>query len=106
MANKRCRGILLAIAVVGAVVPAWAANYEVGSCIPKLPQFATIGAAVTAVPAFSTILVCPGVYPEQVVISKPVTIRGQSINNMDRPVVAVPTSNPAAPPLTQNVTSA
>lgn len=104
--SKICLRIFIVIATAGAVIPAWATNYEVGSCIPKLPQFTTINAAVAAAPASSTILICPGVYPEQVVISKPLTLRGQSINNMDRPVIAVPTSNPAGPPLARNVTSA
>jgi hypothetical protein len=52
--------------------------YAVGStsCDKKLVGYQTIQAAVNAVPSGSTIKVCPGTYPEQVVISKPLTLTG------------------------------
>jgi hypothetical protein len=91
---------LLAVAVMAAASPAQAANYEVGTCIASLPKFTTIQLAVNSVPAGSTILVCPGTYYEQVTISRPLTLRGHSASNQDRPVIAAPPNG-----LTINVTS-
>src|SRR5208283_915316 len=50
------------------------------SCDKKLVGYQTIQAAVNAVPSGSTIEVCPGTYPEQVVISKPLTLTGAASN--------------------------
>src|SRR5260370_1024853 len=96
---------LSAVTMIAAARPAAAAKVEVGSCLAGLPKFSTIQAAVSGVPPFSTILVCPGVYPEQVTISQPLTLRGQGIANMDRPVGAVPQNPAGGPGLTVNVTS-
>ncbi|MFZ0479541.1 MAG: hypothetical protein WAL71_10355 [Terriglobales bacterium] len=49
-----------------------ATTYYVGNC--KTGAFSTISSAVATVPAGSTVEVCPGTYPEQVVISKPLTL--------------------------------
>src|ERR1035438_5115760 len=50
--------------------------YPVGStnCDVKLVGYQTIQAAVNAASSGSTIEVCPGIYPEQIVISKPLTL--------------------------------
>ena len=56
--------------------------------------FTSIQAAVTAASPGSTILVCPGVYPEQVRIDKPLTIIGIDVRNENAaiivPAVALP----------------
>ena len=54
--------------------------------------FITIQEAVTQVPAGSTINVCPGTYPEQVVISQPVTLRGVSYGGQSQVVIAMPST--------------
>jgi hypothetical protein len=54
--------------------------------------FITIQDAVTQVPAGSTINVCPGTYPEQVVISQPVTLRGVSYGGQSQVVIAMPST--------------
>jgi hypothetical protein len=56
----------------------------VGTCKPKLTSFTTIQAAVSKVPPGSTVLVCPGVYPEQVTISQPLTLQGIADSNLDQ----------------------
>lgn len=75
-------------------------NYAVGTCKPHTTSFTMIQAAVNAVPPGSTILVCPGVYGEQVTISKPLMLRGIGSNNADQAVIVVPSGG-----LTPNVTS-
>jgi hypothetical protein len=62
---------LLAFATQGLM-----ASVAVGNCKPGLTSFTTIQAAVTAAPAGATIWVCPGHYPEQIVISQPLTLQG------------------------------
>jgi pectin methylesterase-like acyl-CoA thioesterase len=57
----------------------------VGTC--KKGSFATIGAAITASPAGATILVCPGIYPEQLTINKPLTIEGIQSGNNDAAII-------------------
>jgi len=63
--------LLLACSVL--VCPVMAQTY-VGSCHGV--GFATISAAVASVPSGATINVCPGNYPEQVTITKPLTLQG------------------------------
>jgi hypothetical protein len=65
-------------------------DFAVGTCKPKLTSFSTIQAAVSAVPPGSTVLVCPGVYPEQVTISRPLTLQGIADSNLDQIVITVP----------------
>lgn len=70
------------------VQPLLAKTYYVGSC--KTGAYPTIGAAVAAVPAGSTIDVCPGTYPEQVVISQPLTLQGFASAGSSQAVIAMP----------------
>jgi Periplasmic copper-binding protein (NosD) len=89
---------LRSIAVVAVVATALGQNLlattsvAVGpsTCQPSLVHFSTIQAAVNAVPFNTTILVCPGTYPEQVVISQPLTLRGVVQGTSGAAVIAVP----------------
>jgi hypothetical protein len=54
-----------------------ASQVVVGNC-KNLVQFSTIQAAVDASPSGSTAYICPGTYPEQVVITKNFTLTGVS----------------------------
>src|ERR1051326_5564718 len=82
MYSARFRSPLMAFALVLLavvfVVPAASAatTVEVGTCLPGLVQFTTIQAAVNQSPDNTTIDVCPGLYPEQVSITHPVTLKG------------------------------
>ena len=72
--------------------PLLAATRVVGGCISG-KQYASIQAAVTASAAGDTIKVCPGNYPEQVVISKSLTLTGVSSGaGADNPVITAPAS--------------
>jgi hypothetical protein len=96
------RATLLLLVLVGlsfAAQSALATTIAVGTCRPALPHYATISAAVAIAPAGATVLVCPGTYSEQVVISTPLTLEGISAGNADRPVIS------ASSGLSANVTN-
>lgn len=67
-----------------------AATVQVGTCRQGLPSFATIQSAVNAASPATTILVCPGTYPEQVMISKALTLRGVPSGTSAAAVIAAP----------------
>jgi parallel beta-helix repeat protein len=52
-----------------------AATVEVGNC-STFPQYPTIQQAVSSVPSGAIVGVCPGTYPEQVVITRNLTLKG------------------------------
>jgi parallel beta-helix repeat protein len=63
------------------------------ACQPSLVHFSTIQAAVNAAPFNTIILVCPGTYPEQVVISQPLTLQGVPDGTGNAAVITVPAGN-------------
>jgi len=67
-----------------------AQTVAVGNCRPHRVSYSTISAAVAAVPPNSTVLVCPGTYPEQVVITQALTLRGLNLGTGSNPVITVP----------------
>ena len=79
-----------ALSIFGAS-PAFASDYAVGTCKPGLKSYTTISAAVAAAPAGSTVYVCPGFYPEQVVISQPLSLVGLSSGESDQAIIGAPT---------------
>ena len=91
--NVVCPSLLVvtALAMCFLVQVAQASTVSVGTpnCT-SLVNFATIQLAVNAVPAGSTIKICPGNYPEQVVISKRLTLMGISHLGQDAVVILPP----------------
>ena len=90
------RGLLYAAAITFLIglsgQPAKAAVATVGNCVSGGIHFATIQAAVTAVAAGSTIHVCPGNYPEQVVINKNLALQGVESDNTFNPTLVIPSA--------------
>jgi hypothetical protein len=83
--------VATALLVCYAAPSAQASIVAVGTCVSAfVPHFTTIQAAVNAVPAGSMILVCPGNYPEQVMITKALTLKGVSSGTLDAPTVVSP----------------
>ena len=101
--SQRLSWFFLAMVMLAVSAPLHALNYEVGGCKTGAGyvNFTTISAAVAGVPAGSKILVCPGAYPEQVTITKPLTLRGIASNNSNRAVITINPTGGLAP----NVTS-
>lgn len=62
----------------------------VGACLPNVQTFSTISQAVASVVSGSTILVCPGTYPEQVVVTHPLRLQGVQSGNSANPIITVP----------------
>jgi hypothetical protein len=81
---------LCLFALLSATLPALAATVVVGTCVPSKASYASLTEAVQGAPAGSTIQVCPGVYAEQVVISKPLTLKGVTSGNGANPVLRPP----------------
>ena len=84
--------LLLAAALFAACVPSASATvtYYVGKCAGS-PHYKTISAALAATPAPDVVEVCPGPYPEQIVITKAVTLEGIFTANADQVFITVPT---------------
>jgi copper-binding protein NosD len=81
---------LALVALVALSGQALASTVTVGLCPGPGTHYTTIQAAVTAVPTGSTVKVCPGTYPEQVTITKNLTLIGVVNGTSDAAVVTVP----------------
>ena len=82
--------VLFTVVLMIAGRPAIAGTFYVGNCFS--PSFGTIGAALasSSVTPGSTIKVCPGYYPEQLTISKAVTLQGIAAFNSNSAVISMP----------------
>jgi hypothetical protein len=88
---SRIRALLFLLALAAQVPLASATvTYQVGACLPKLTSFTTIQGALNATPTPNLVEVCPGSYPEQVVVGFPVTIEGISAGGATGAMIVVP----------------
>jgi hypothetical protein len=81
----------IVFAMMGAYPPFAASDVTVGTCGGS-PAFPTIQAAVTAAPSGSMVRICPGTYAEQVVVTKPLTLRGLQSGGSSGAVIVPPPS--------------
>jgi hypothetical protein len=84
----------------------YAATLTVGNASTGCPnpKYATIGAALAAAHTGDEIDICPALYPEQLIVTKPVTLRGVGVNGIQR-VLLKPATMTAAVPGAQAVIS-
>lgn len=75
-------------------VLAWPATIYAGGC--GTPNQPTIQLAVNAVAVGGTVKVCPGTYPEQVLITRNVTLTGVAVGNADAAVITSPSTGVVA----------
>ena len=86
--------VLFAVAMITAAGPAHATARYVGTCVKEPHMYPTISLAVAASVPNDRINVCPGTYPEQVVISIPLFLAGMedftATGVLDRAVITLP----------------
>jgi len=88
-------GVFCALAVFGNhAAMAWPTTAYAGTC--GAPAYPSIQAAVNAVATGGTVEVCPGTYPEQVTITRNVTVIGVVSGNADAAIVTSPTTGVVA----------
>ncbi|MGB9472599.1 MAG: hypothetical protein WBQ59_24855, partial [Candidatus Acidiferrum sp.] len=87
---RRSLFAVLVLAACFVASTAQASTVVVGTCKSGVPQFTTIQAAVSSAPAGSTVEVCPGTYPEQITITKKLTLIGEPSGTNDAAVVVAP----------------
>jgi hypothetical protein len=83
---------LLVLLALAAQLPLASATvtYAVGTCKPSLRSFTTIMGALNYTTLPDVVEICPGTYPEQVVINYPVTLEGISDGNSTGATISVP----------------
>jgi len=81
-------GLALAFTIFAAISANAAGTVFVGGC--GTPSFPTIQDGVNHATAGATVDVCPGTYPEQVIINKRLTLQGIAVGTSNQAVVAAP----------------
>jgi len=85
--------LVFVVSLLLIAVPAlFGANLQVGTCDGRLASYTSIQAAINKAAAGATIYVCPGTYAEQLLITRPVTIKGISEGTASAAVLVAPAS--------------
>jgi Right handed beta helix region len=89
MLTKRARIEAIVLPFLVTCVASQAHTLVVGQTGVPCPnaQYTTIGQAITAASAGDVIQVCPALYPEQLTITKPLTIEGIQVNGVNRVMI-------------------
>lgn len=90
MYKRRMKWIGIALLSLGTCGPvAWGSTLIVGAKNTPCPNatYNTIGAAITAAQSGDVIEICPAVYPEQIVITKPITLLGLHVQGIGRVLI-------------------
>jgi hypothetical protein len=96
--NPKIMMLAAAMALVALCPRPAKAGIVVGQCTAGT-QYSTIQAAVNAAPSGATIQVCPGYYPEQVVIQSPLTLQGIIKNGAEGAFIGPPTGGFVSDPI-------
>jgi parallel beta-helix repeat protein len=82
--------LVVAAGLLGQSLSATTVVVGPSTCKPSYVHFADIQSAVNASPFSTTILVCPGIYAQQVVINEPLTLMGVTDGTGNAAVITVP----------------
>jgi hypothetical protein len=83
-----CYGALAAAVLVFGANSAGARTLRVGTCTTATTTYSTIQAAVDAAVDGDSVVICPGTYPEQVSVTKSISLKGHK--DTDPPQIVVP----------------
>jgi len=85
-----CLAAVLLSGLLGQSLSATTVVVGPSTCKSTLKHYSTIQSAVSAVPWGTTVMVCPGSYPEQVIVSQPLTLEGVTDGTGNAAVITVP----------------
>jgi parallel beta-helix repeat protein len=87
MHRKSCLGVAAAVVALAAPSAAQAVEFRVDDDRAQCPtaEFTSINQAILAAAPGDTIRVCPGTYPEYVLVTKPIELRGAKSGNAAAP---------------------
>jgi len=85
-----CFAAVLLTGLLGQSLSATTVVVGPSTCKSTLKHYSTIQSAVSAVGWGTTVMVCPGSYPEQVIVNQPLTLEGVTDGTGSAAVITVP----------------